>query len=448
MKSFQDKFIDAFSKALSKGDRDLADEYISIMCIIAKEVWHLRNEEDSAYTLEHLQNNCRKLLYVCADSGGITSKLLYIKLLDKLYNTLSECVYNDNILFQENAAETSSKHRRRYFNILDMYSAHEFMTNILAETDIKTLGQTLSISGLFCSIHVVNLALLIERGYSALEMKEGVPDYSIAYIQQYFGWYLNGQTTKPGITLVDCTNIAKSCILEPIRLNHFKCTAITRRMLAKEFSFGNAVYICGLINIGLHDIAEAIFLPYFQNDNINSYHYYHFMYEFIFMIAPFCLMYYLGFWEEDKYVKQEVRYKTRELAQKLSDKYKELLKKRDVLELMTSELTSVKELSGELYRVMIRFDHRAEETYHVVVTGSMIKDFCLFSLLTSMMYFPMFRTDDLLNDISNHADYLEDKNDTPQKLLAFCEFLNVPQDNKEKIAHMLFDMLSREIKSR
>ena len=419
MKSFQDKFIDAFSKALSDGDERLINEYINIMCDITVKVWNLRDEgENSAYPLEQLQNNCKILLNVCVDSNKEISKILFLKLINEIYKTLIKLINNEEILRLKNLNNSSSnnnKKRRQYFKILDWLNIYNFFMKIFSEIDIKTLRDTINISNLQVNMQLTDLVLFIESLAPEENIEQWKPDYSILDIQRFMGWYLHKQINT--ITILsdyyndDYKIFAKECILNIYNLVDvkYKYDDSVKRVLTEIFSIENAIYFCGLINEGLTDIAGEIFSEYLNTENIN-----HFDSNYIIIarVAPFCFIYYLGFCEIDKNVKPEICRKTKELAKKLAAQYKELLQKSGVINFMIHELINSCQYLEKIMRV---FNSN---------TSEIVKNFCVFSIITSNISCISQLKNSDLESIKNFLESIQDDDDMTKNFPAFLDFIS------------------------
>ena len=88
----QEVFTDAFSRVLKEGKKDEFEDYNKALSILIQYVWENRNNSDSVYSVEKLNKNCTRLLSECAKSSNYESKLLYLKLVDKIYMTLYNCL--------------------------------------------------------------------------------------------------------------------------------------------------------------------------------------------------------------------------------------------------------------------------------------------------------------------------------------------------------------------
>lgn len=543
MKSFQDKFIDAFSEAFVDGDKHLIDEYIDFICRIAHQVWQERCDKNSAYPIESFQNNCKKLLSVCADSDKDESKHLFVRLLDKLYGILADDVRSTKGLYRDASLSKISANgingiscekaslvnnnvsnlcTRLYFNIIDFWSVYFFFNKILSKIDIRILRDEVKISNLLYNMQVIDLALFQDRleiqkrvqvsknqqdttgsfgsvGTNSKNSKNSTnranklinrvkqtkidwkPDSSILYIQQYMGLYLNIQLHNPDITTEEITEFAKGFIIGNDCLHSITADYETMSVLVRAFLIENTVYICGLITAGLTDIAKDVFLTYLDSKhNRDNRYYIEASYfgkgsdEFILPITVFCYLYYLGFWEDEKYVSSELRDKVRELVKELSNKYREIFTRQDhyhdVMQVFIDELRT--EGNGKffpryIYQIMRRFDFRAtEESSYTIVTGSMVKDFCLFSIA---LINPLPNAFDWVSNsdhnIISYLDYIKDEKATREGLAKFIDFTNIlkntaithgeakgktseEEHEKERLIQVLFERIKLGITSR
>ena len=486
MKNYRDNFVDAFSKALSDGNQRLSEKYTDIVCSILRTILKAFNEgKEPAYSFEQLQKDCRILLQVCADSGNDSSKLLFIKLLSKLYRLLFEYIQENRMLFdrmlfaseQSTDKKSFSTHNAQYFNIFDFWNVCFFFNKILSKIDIRILRDDVNISELLYNIQVTDLALFQDRQrirdskinqsyqngqnnndqnstnnqdsndsnetnnnvkYVRIDWK---PEPSIFYIQQYIGWYLNEQLHNPDITAQEITEFAKSCIIGNNYLYRIKADYEVMKMLANAFLIENAICICGLITAGLTDTARDVFLTCLEaKHNRDNRYYIEASYfgndsdDFILPSTVFCYLYYLGFWEDEKYIPSELRAKAKKLAKELSYKYREIFIQQNALQVLIDELRTegkVKFLPRYIYSIMRRFDFRAQkESSYTIVTGNMVKDFCLFSiaLFSITLNNPLSHDFDWIcdaeHDIIGYLDYIRDERATLEKLGKFVEFTN------------------------
>ena len=313
--------------------------------ILTKDVWYPCGQGEKAeYSLERLQSNCHILLQAAADSKEEMSKVLFLNLINDLYRDIAaDYIHNEKGLFRENNIETSARANvnehteanvsvsKQTFKILNESNFYEFFSKIFSEISIRTLARTISISDLLYNIQITDLALFIEN--VRLRMNNNSiyswkVDCSITDIQQFIGSYLRTQASIPGITVDNYSQFAKNCILENWRIDSLTTTVEAKERLRTVFSYENAVYMCGLIDAGMCNLAKDVFSQYLKADYQYNYHYYYYVDDFIFIIAPFCYLYYLGFWEEDRYVNAEIRKQAQWLAKELSKQYKELLRKK------------------------------------------------------------------------------------------------------------------------
>ena len=416
MKEIQDRFINAFAKVLLNGDRPLIEEYTETLCDITARAWELRWQgEKSPYPLERLERNCKILLNAAADSEKKVSKQLFVKLLSKIYHRLKDRINEDRLL-QNYYPKERKRQPTQSFNILDDWSVYTFLSKILSEVDIRTLKEV-SISQMLYNMQVTDFALFIEGMRDNENYSMWGPNFSITYIIRNIGWYLNKQMETNDINdIFMVLPFAKNCVMSrnnikfPVTIGNAE-----KKVIERAFAIEKAIYICGLINTGLIDVAENVLLPYLDKNSQYSYHYYerYYYYErynecdcrntsnccnckdenctsdnvnlqFVFPIAVFCYLYYLGFWEEEKYVKPKLRQEAKKLAYKLSTHYKELLSITEALKFMVYELGDETTTGcGYIYPIMEKyFDQRAgSETSYEIVIGDMVKDFCLFSIL-------------------------------------------------------------------
>lgn len=192
-----------------------------------------------------------------------------------------------------------------------------------------------------------------------------------------------------------------------------------KQLLAKEFFIGNALYICSLIRQGLvNEVKNVIRLDNESNNvvQMNNYH----LGQDIFMVLPFCYMYYLGFWEEEKYVAPDLRVKVRQLVKDLQ--YENVLFNDNVIELLVHELT--KPEGDILSQLMHNLDIRKKT--HIIATGNAVKDFCLFSLMFKDIRSGASEAEWLQvirEKTSYFLDYIKEGNITYKRISDFVEFM-------------------------
>lgn len=186
-REYQDMFISAFARAisdedknLSSRDRDLPDEYTDMLCEIAVYVWQERNDKDSVYSLKKLQENCQFLLDVGIRSNSKSAKLICLKMVCDVYETL----YYYAVEELSNATNKHNKVNRQEFKIINKDNVHQFCEQILQEFDLETLQQ-IDIPALLNHMMVTDLALFKERSNG-----NWIADYAIFQIKFFIGRYL------------------------------------------------------------------------------------------------------------------------------------------------------------------------------------------------------------------------------------------------------------------
>lgn len=107
--------------------------------------------------------------------------------------------------------------------------------------------------------------------------------------------------------------------------------------------------------------------------------------------------------------------------------------------------------------IMRRFDHRAgKEEFYTIVTGDMVRDFCLFSVLfaESGRFHGLNWIGDSRHDKNRYHDYIKNETETRRKLNDFLEFMNesntciVRYENEDKKPERLSDFFENSNESK
>lgn len=451
-KDFQDRFIDAFADAVKHKNLELTEEYISMMCDVAAGVWLIHGQGDEAvYSLKQLQTNCRKVFDSFAQSDSADMKIMCLKFICKVYGTLYQCILGG---FSD--ASYADK-GRQYFQILDWTNVHIFLERILREVDIKALHQNeISIPGLLVDIQIVDFTLATE---SAKEFPlQWMPDYAVTYIQLFMGWYLIRQrhNIMPGddsyyekFTRDFITSILPHSESPKVQ-RYLMSPACKKRsqseaQLKKGLCIGNALYVCGLIKEGLSSEAENVFRPKKYADDVYCSGSIEIQNALaVYILIPLCYLYYAGFCDNGQNTKKDdVIASARRLSKNLSDQYKDILKRGFILDLLIVELNK----SHYLAPLMKQID---------TVPDSVVRDFCLFSLLFAEKYLmiqEILRNEEgrqidnmfWLKNAGRYIDYVIKGNATDDKILNFITFMGIKEAEPQTLARSMSEKLKREI---
>lgn len=462
---FQDRFINSFINSIRSNEYDLAEQYISMMCDISERVWKTHMQGDKAvYSLKKLQENSRKIFDECVRSGNVNAKLICMKFICRLYDTISSKIIGTE-------KTLSNENKRQRFQIIDEMNVHDFLVRILQEADIKTIQQEkdINLPGLLINMQITDLTLTIETAIDYLTHWNS--GYVVTYIQLFIGWYLKRQKNNSMLfnvtEEVDYKDFISGFIL-PVNMNTsmiymIYISAKIRRyleslpsevkskaeaLLKREFNIVNAVYVCGLIKEGLSSEVKYVFHPkdyadqnyYSGNEECVK------KSEAIYILLPFCYLYYTGFCENEKFKdRTDVYDSARLLSKDLSGQYIDILGRENILKFLTQELNQNTKHLLQLMKCFAFCDGKTEDT---------VRDFCMFSLLFSKLYVPS--TYWILNELADNEGENENKqdnallclsspssflgyvmkgNDTHQRILEFLEFMEIEDhdDRESKI---------------
>lgn len=435
----QNKFIDAFSKILAKGDKNEFEEYLNVFLNITDSVWKNRNNDDSPYDWETYEKKCCTLLDVCADSSEHQSKILYLKLVEAIYDCLFLLVKEERGTLKHTA---SCRHR---FGIVEFYS---FCNDIIRKISITEFESSIKLSTLIYKMNVIDLVLfgdyIGEDNNNENNGERWIPNSSITSIQSVMGQYIVEQQVKGNLPNISYWAEIFNSWHGIENINYLDEN--DRNSLSEAVANGGVLYACGMIihsqfsiiKEGLYErrLSSIIDFKYYEARAILSIHGY---------------LYYMAWREDEKAVGIELKKKVRSFLEDsdVMQVYREFITQQDIVDdVLIDNIRSEWRYKNKnkceyfkdnkdsrkhddksrLINVLIRgFDLRmGGRGIHRLIMSEVIDDFCLFTIV--FLYYHGLSNlkwiGDEYHNIDDYISYISSGNDVEKRIRDFVEFMN------------------------
>ena len=401
----QDRFIEAFGDILITGSENEYNDFIKTFLIITKGVWEKRNEKVTVYSLEQYQRNVSRLIHVCVKSRNPDSKLLALRLIDDIYEELSNCIRKSSAKnftkrgvcqYEENSnkdipnSNTGAGGKVQQFKLprsLQLISSYDYKA-LLKKTDINELVKTVSIQRTLSNMNYVNMALFYEQCQEKVTWSSSA---TVLSIEAYLGQYIAEQKQKGNIPSMDYwSRTFWHTFVDPVH-----GTVIEEAKLPiyyKALANSGIMYICGLLAAGCFDIVqeslykEILAYPISYNAAIN---------RIVAAVHPF--IYYMTSREEADCVGLELLAQAKTFWDTNAETYDSFIHNNDEItklwiENLNTEYRTVfiggkeqrkrDENSEWIYSLLQSFDFKMDSDKGGILTlPEAISDFCLFSIL-------------------------------------------------------------------
>lgn len=380
----QNAFIEAFSQILANGKKDEFDEYSKVLSDITRYVWENRNSEDSIYTLEEYEKNCEKLLDVCTKSSNYDSKILYLRLLDSIYEDLY------NLIREEKNFKQHESNVQHSFHIVSSYS---FGSKILEQVNISDFENTIVISKLFYRMRLVEFVLYTDYKSAAdvtKEMNRRGSSGTVSDLQAQLGLYVAKQQRKGNLPEISYWSREFYYRYNIGNIDYLDDTS--KESLMNAVAYAGIQFTCGMLIQGQFDIVKkGLYIErmafIWKYDVI----------EKKVILAVHAFLYYMAWREDEEAVGVELQQRAKEFAadKDVASSFREFLIRNDVADVLIDNLRSewickkngeeneriadVK--SREMNKVLQRFDFRMNgRGFRRLIVSEVIDDFCLFTI--------------------------------------------------------------------
>ena len=389
-KDEQDKFITALADVLTNGNISTYDNYLETLEEVIVEVWASRNEEKSIYTLDTFEDNCMKLVSACADSGNSDSKILCLKLLAFIYETIYDLICKEGI-------EYRSVKRIRHFEVVNFYNQAKFFNHVFMEVPNSSFFGQFNLSKLLYHMMITDLCLAVEHG-GADDTDPFIwgPNSTVLDILRFVGAYVSEQKKRESNH-----NIISSYWVEQIRfwLDHSFDNDSTefsfldvkyRKHLLRAFTSAASMLVCGLIDYGQFDIVhEGLYSNEIRIEDLPK------IAEIkrrVIVISR-AFLYYMAYRESDSFVEKTIRKSARVFIKDTSGKYLNFINQHDISDILIDELstdffTDEEGKRAPVYKeyhikeLIKAFDYRMRNNgFGILILEPVVRDFCLFSIL-------------------------------------------------------------------
>ncbi|MBQ8086430.1 MAG: hypothetical protein IJ232_10035 [Lachnospiraceae bacterium] len=395
-KDQQDKFIDAFSEVLSNGDVFGFEDYLDPFASIITQVWSLRNENHSYYTLETLENNCEKLVDSCASSDDSRSKVLCLRLLAFIYKTIYEQICEEGI-------RPRGIKNIRYFEVVNYSNVFRFFNHILMKVPTSAIAEQFNLYELLYHMLITDLCLAVEHqkceidgSFEETSFVWG-PKSTILDILRFIGYYVLEQGKNGSVD-----NIALSYWKNQIHLwldhnfqqdtsNEYEFIhAKFRKYLLSAITSASSMLVCGLIDNGQFDIVgEGLYSESMYTEDLPD----RVEIKRRVIVISRAFLYYMAYRESDVFVDKLLRESARKFLSDTSGKYLDFINQHDVSDILIDELKTdfISDKDGNrihankeyhIKELLKSFDYRMRKNgFGVLILEPVVRDFCLFSIL-------------------------------------------------------------------
>ena len=465
----RDKYIKAFCRVLSAGDKEEYDEYFEVLSEVSKYIWENRNKSNTTYTLAEFEKNCITLLDAAAESEKYDAKLLYIKFLDDIYARIETYIKN------ENGAEYHSSEKENTFNVVLPYS---FGYEVLRHIDVKDFENTITVSDLMFRILLVEEVLHNDYKPSREGYYGWAHPSTVCDIQSWFGIYLSEQRKKgnqPNISYWGREFNNWHGLTRPYNLEDE-----SRQRLENAIAYSGICYTCGLLVNGVFDIVKRGLFEE-RMDSLWDFEYH----EMKIIMSVCSYLYYMSCREDaEKNTKALISEAKRFITDEdVMSSFRRFLAQNECADILIDNIRSewtyddeakrvydVK--SREINTILRRFDLRmGRRDFHIVILPNVIDDFCLFTLFYLYIHgmVDLNWIGDKYHSIENFIPYISDdgrnqingydENPLEFKVKEYMHFINADiivresgnTDDVKKIdskASRIYETIQNEIKTR
>ena len=395
-KDEQDKFIDAFSDVLSKGDSSAYEDYLDPLASVITQVWSLRNEDDSIYTLDTLENNCGKLLVACADSDDSGSKVLCLKLLAFIYETVYEQILEEGI-------KPRGINKIRHFEVINYFNLFKFFNNIFMKVPTPAIVGQFDLSKLLYHMMITDLCLTIDHESTETDeniVKESfvwIPHSTILDMLRFVGRYVSEQEKNGSVDGMTLSYWSKQIhfwlahSIDEDTSNEFNyIDREYRKYMIPALTNASTMLVCGLMNYGQFDIVhEGLYSKIVHIEDLPD------SVEIKRRVITIsrAFLYYMAYRESENFVDKALRKSARGFIADTRGEYLDFIDHHDVSDILIDELSTDFALDEDGNRIPVyreyhikellkAFDYRMRNNgFGVLILESVVRDFCLFSIL-------------------------------------------------------------------
>lgn len=447
-RNVQDRFIEAFGDILKIGSENEYEDFIETFLIITKGVWEKRNEIITAYSLEQYQRNVSRLIRVCIKSRNPDSKLLALRLIDDIYEELSNCIRKSSAKSftksgtcqQEekstedipniNTGASGKVQQFKSLRLLQLISSYEYKA-LLKKTDINELVEKVSIQRTLSNMNYVDMTLFYEQ---CQEKEAWSSSATVLAIQAYQGQYIAEQKQKGNIPSMGYwSRTFWNTFIDPVH-----GTVIEEAKLPiyyKALANSGIMYTCGLLSAGCFDIVqeslfkEIIAYPSSSNTVIN---------RIVAAVHPY--IYYMTSREEADSVGLELLAQAKTFWNNNAEIYDCFIKNNDeILKLWIDNLNTEyrtvcirgkeqrkrDENSEWIYSLLQGFDFKMNSDKGGILTlPEAITDFCLFSILYKSFSTQLNWIEDDYHRVEDFTRYVQadHENEVKQSIRGYVKF--------------------------
>lgn len=408
-------FVRAFSKVLVDGRLEDYEEYASVLDRIIDYAWSNRGVKESAYSLNRLEKNCIVLLDACASSSSYNSKILYLRLVKRIYDRIYTLIYEEK---ENEKVNVLSIGKRCTFNIVSSYS---FCYDILKSVSIEDFENNICISDLLYRILLTEFVLDhdyindVKRNDKKLDHNGWIPSETVNDIQSHLGLYLAGQVRRG-----KCLN--NSYWSEEYEkwygIINFKYLGSyndeSKKSFADAIAHSGINYACGLLSNGQFDIIKnGLYLRRLNSipDCDDT--------EIKIVLSVHAYLYYMAWRENQEDVGVELQKKARDFVfdPEISSVFRQFLATSGVAEVLIDNMRTEWKREGnnrvldpksrELNRMLRKFDLRTiGKHFRIIIISDVLDDFFFFTLFY-LYYHHMAELDWLGDNCHNMDDYVQ-----------------------------------------
>lgn len=470
----QNRFIDAFCTVIKNGDNVTFLEYRKTLGSIIEYVWENRNDVSSLYPLGRFEMNCNKLLDACIESDQNDASILYLRLLDFIY----ERIYTNIVSNKTNRNQYDRPHS---FKIL---SANKFEKTIESIKHISELEKIIDISKLLWRVQLMDIILFDDYASASRTKDERypfdfwTPNGDVFDIKAYIGYYLRRKTNEGGE--YHSYKWVSEFSLWRDYSNENYISENSNRLLKRSIANSGIIYTGGLLFNGLFDIVrEGLYtnlldkyaLGVIGEAGCKA------------VLATQAYLYYIACCEDKEAVGTDLKNEAKEFIKEgvVSSNFREFLKRCDVEDALIKNLRSERRMrkqnndeedkesltrvydieSRQINGLLRRYDFRMRsDKFHRLIMSESIDDFCLFTLFYLRWEKRPFtspeqrmRLMDWMSDEYHSPEdfthYFAEGNNTEERIERYLEFIyadildNAPREEKVNSQRARIDDLKK-----